>query len=119
VIISQINKSGQTAGPNALQHLVDATFSIEKSTEFENIRYLRAEKNRFGSVTEVGAFEMCNNGMIPADEQELARRDPDHDTMLPIAQELLQQVFELGGVLDAGLRDRIAGRLDLTPRGER
>jgi predicted ATP-dependent serine protease len=119
VIISQINKSGQTAGPNALQHLVDATFSIEKSTEFENIRYLRAEKNRFGSVTEVGAFEMCNNGMIPADEQELARRDPDHDTMLPIAQELLQQVLELGGVLDAGLRDRIAGRLDLTPRGER
>jgi DNA repair protein RadA/Sms len=119
VIISQINKSGQTAGPNALQHLVDATFSIEKSTEFDNIRYLRAEKNRFGSVTEVGAFEMCNNGMIPADEQELARRDPDHDTMLPIAQELLQRFLELGGMLDDGLRDRIAGRLDLTARGSR
>jgi predicted ATP-dependent serine protease len=117
VIISQINKSGQTAGPNALQHLVDATFSIEKSTEFENIRYLRAEKNRFGSVTEVGAFEMLNNGMIPADEKELAMRDPDRDAMLPIAQELLQQFLELGGVLDDGLRDRIAGRLDLTPRG--
>lgn len=119
VIISQINKSGQTAGPNALQHLVDATFSIEKSTEFDNIRYLRAEKNRFGSVTEVGAFEMGDKGMIPADEQELARRDPDHDTMLPIAQELLQRFLERGGVLDDGLRDRIAGRLDLTPRGSR
>jgi predicted ATP-dependent serine protease len=117
VIISQINKSGQTAGPNALQHLVDATFSIEKSTDFENIRYLRAEKNRFGSVTEVGAFEMCNSGMIPADEQELASRDPDRDAMLPIAQELLQRFLELGGVLDDGLRIRIAGRLDLTPRG--
>ncbi len=119
VIISQINKSGQTAGPNALQHLVDATFSIEKSTEFENIRYLRAEKNRFGSVTEVGAFEMLNNGMIPADEKELALRDPDRDAMLPIAQELLQLFMELGGELDDGLRDRIGGRLDLTPRGSR
>jgi predicted ATP-dependent serine protease len=117
VIISQINKSGQSAGPNALQHLVDATFSIEKSSEFENIRYLRAQKNRFGSVTEVGAFEMCNSGMMPADEQELAKRDPDRDAMLPIAQELLQLFIELGGVLDDGLRDRIAGRLDLTPRG--
>ena len=119
VIISQINKTGQSAGPNALQHLVDATFSIEKSPEFENIRYLRAEKNRFGSVTEVGAFEMCNAGMIPADEQELAKRDPDRDAMLPIAQELLQRFLELGGVVDAGLRDRIAGRLDMTPRGAR
>lgn len=117
VIISQINKSGQSAGPNALQHLVDATFSIERSTDFENIRYLRAQKNRFGSVTEVGAFEMCSNGMIPADEQELAKRDPDRDAMLPIAQELLQLFLELGGVLDEGLRDRIAGRLDMTPRG--
>jgi hypothetical protein len=55
--------------------------------------------------------------MIPADEKELAKRDPDRDAMLPIAQELLQQFLELGGVLDDGLRDRIAGRLDLTPRG--
>lgn len=119
VIISQINKSGQSAGPNALQHLVDATFSIEKSSEFENIRYLRAEKNRFGSVAEVGAFEMCNSGMLPADEQELAKRRPDRDAMLPIAQELLQRFLELGGVLDDAFRDRIAGRLDMTPRGAR
>lgn len=120
VIICQINKSGQSAGPKAIEHLVDATFSIKTCDEFPSIRYLSAEKNRFGSVTEVGSFEMTEFGMTPLADQDaasLATPADRDDAMLPIAQELLQRLLELGGVVDAGLRDRIAGRLDLTPRG--
>jgi DNA repair protein RadA/Sms len=120
VIICQITKDGRSAGPKTLEHLVDATFSIETCEEFKNIRYLRAEKNRFGSVTEVGMFEMTESGMKPLPDQDQAAmkdRDGGGDAMLPIAQELLQRFLEMGGEIDAGLRNRIAGRLDLTPRG--
>jgi predicted RNA-binding Zn ribbon-like protein len=79
------------------------------SDDYPNLRYLRAHKNRFGDSSEVGAFEMTATGLVPSfhdpDEMETA------EGLVPVAQELLNRYRELGGVVDEGLRDRIAGRL--------
>lgn len=120
VIICQVTKSGQSAGPKTLEHLVDATFSIEPiDDEYPTLRVLQAQKNRFGAVTEIGTFEMTSTGMIPVDNPEPAKKKQRNDEMIPIAQELLHRLLDLGEVIDEGLRDRIAGRLDLTLRGAR
>jgi hypothetical protein len=46
------------------------------------------------------------------------RADRERDQLEPVAQELLHRYLELGGIVDDGLRDRIAGRLDLTTRSK-
>ncbi len=119
VLICQETKDGKAAGPNTLKHLVDVLLSLEKD-EMSQFRYLTSDKNRHGSTLESGCFEMGNQGLLPVDlppprEDQEARQDE----LLPVAQELLHLLLEAGGSLDAGLRERIAGRLDLTPRGSR
>lgn len=62
-IIAHVTKSGELAGPKILEHLVDCVlnFSGERSRE---LRILRAFKNRFGTTSEIGAFEMDEKGLI-------------------------------------------------------
>lgn len=61
-IIAHVTKSGDLAGPKILEHLVDCVlnFSGERNRE---LRILRAFKNRFGTTSEVGAFEMGQKGL--------------------------------------------------------
>ncbi len=61
-IVAHVNKNGDLAGPKIVEHLVDCvlSFSGERSLE---IRILRALKNRFGTTSEIGAFEMCEAGL--------------------------------------------------------
>jgi len=124
VLICQVNKDGQNAGPNTLKHLVDVLLSIEVSDEFPSLRFLSSEKNRFGSVLETGCFEMGNDGLRPippppAREDGSGERGGQYDDLGPVAQELVYRILEAGGEIDPGLRDRIGDRLDLTPRGSR
>ncbi|RYE95098.1 MAG: DNA repair protein RadA [Myxococcales bacterium] len=61
-LVGHVTKDGQLAGPKVLEHLVDAVlaFEGERGAAF---RALRVTKNRFGSSTEVGLFEMTPEGM--------------------------------------------------------
>ncbi len=63
---AHVTKDGNIAGPKALEHLVDTVISFEQNND--RIRFLRALKNRFGSVDELGIFTMTENGLIPVDD---------------------------------------------------
>ncbi|MFA5131463.1 MAG: DNA repair protein RadA [Patescibacteria group bacterium] len=60
-LIGHITKDGQVAGPKSLEHIVDAVLSLESETN-NNYCLLRATKNRFGSVNELGVLEMTGVG---------------------------------------------------------
>jgi DNA repair protein RadA/Sms len=62
-IIGHITKEGQLAGPKTLEHMVDAVLYFQGETQAD-IRLLRAEKNRFGPVNEIGIFQMTAKGLI-------------------------------------------------------
>lgn len=61
-IVGHVTKEGTVAGPKTLEHLVDVVLSLEGDSS-SNFRVLRANKNRFGPVDEVGIFEMNESGM--------------------------------------------------------
>ncbi|NLO85693.1 MAG: DNA repair protein RadA [Clostridiales bacterium] len=63
-IVGHVTKEGSLAGPRILEHMVDAVLYFEGDRQHE-YRLLRAVKNRFGSVNELGVFEMRTEGMIP------------------------------------------------------
>ncbi len=63
---AHVTKDGNIAGPKALEHLVDTVISFEQNND--RIRFLRALKNRFGSVDELGIFTMTETGLIPIDD---------------------------------------------------
>ena len=61
-IIGHITKDGAIAGPKLLEHMVDTVVYFE-GDQLSNYRILRAIKNRFGSTSEVGIFEMDEHGL--------------------------------------------------------
>ncbi len=62
VLIGHVTKEGDIAGPKTLEHLVDCVLQLEGEKE-STFRLLRARKNRFGSIDEVGLFEMSEDGL--------------------------------------------------------
>ena len=62
-LVGHVTKEGAIAGPRVLEHMVDAVLYFEGDRQHQ-YRLLRAVKNRFGSVNELGMFEMSEAGMI-------------------------------------------------------
>ena len=62
-IVGHVTKEGALAGPKVLEHIMDTVLYFEGERE-ENFKILRAYKNRFGSVQEVGVFEMTGEGIF-------------------------------------------------------
>jgi DNA repair protein RadA/Sms len=62
-VVGHVTKDGSLAGPKVLEHLVDTVVSFEGDS-FHQFRLLRAVKNRFGSTSELGVFEMKENGLM-------------------------------------------------------
>jgi DNA repair protein RadA/Sms len=62
MLIGHINKEGSLAGPKVLEHIVDAVLQFEGDSKYM-YRILRAIKNRFGSTSELGIYEMCQRGL--------------------------------------------------------
>ena len=62
IIIGHINKEGSLAGPKVLEHIVDTVLQFEGDQQYMH-RILRAQKNRFGSTSEIGIYEMRQNGL--------------------------------------------------------
>jgi DNA repair protein RadA/Sms len=63
-LIGHITKDGSIAGPKILEHMVDTVLQFEGDRHY-NYRLLRTQKNRFGSTSELGIYEMNENGMRP------------------------------------------------------
>ena len=61
-LIGHITKDGSLAGPKVLEHIVDAVLQFEGDRNY-GYRIVRATKNRFGSVSEIGIFEMLQTGL--------------------------------------------------------
>lgn len=62
LLVGHVTKDGTLAGPRVLEHLVDVVLYIEGSRTHD-FRILRGVKNRYGSVSEVGIFEMTSSGL--------------------------------------------------------
>ena len=62
IIVGHINKEGSLAGPKVLEHIVDTVLQFEGDQHYV-YRILRAQKNRFGSTSELGIFQMQQDGL--------------------------------------------------------
>jgi DNA repair protein RadA/Sms len=80
LLIGHITKDGTIAGPKILEHMVDTVLQFEGDRN-HLYRILRAHKNRFGSTSEIGIYEMLGNGLreVPNPSEILIS---SHDTYL-------------------------------------
>lgn len=62
ILVGHINKDGAIAGPKVLEHIVDTVLQFEGDRQYL-YRILRAVKNRFGSTSEIGIYEMVGRGL--------------------------------------------------------
>ena len=65
-VVGHVTKGGGIAGPKTLEHIVDTVLYFEGESSLDH-RVLRATKNRFGSVDEIGVFRMTQQGLIPVE----------------------------------------------------
>src|SRR2546428_10160686 len=64
LLVGHVTRGGGIAGPKTLEHIVDTVLYFEGEHTLDH-RVLRAVKNRFGSVDEIGVFEMTGGGLLP------------------------------------------------------
>jgi DNA repair protein RadA/Sms len=64
VLVGHVTKDGSLAGPKVLEHVVDTVLYFEGERHHSH-RVVRAVKNRFGAVSELGVFEMTGSGLRP------------------------------------------------------
>lgn len=62
ILVGHVTKDGHIAGPKVLEHMVDCVLSFDGDAAY-NFRLLRALKNRFGAVSELGVFQMSGQGL--------------------------------------------------------
>lgn len=67
LLIGHVTKDGSIAGPKSLEHMVDVVLALDGDTH-RNLRFLRGTKNRFGSIHEIGVFEMTDHGLDPVSD---------------------------------------------------
>lgn len=84
ILIGHINKEGSIAGPKILEHIVDTVIQFEGDRQ-NLYRILRSIKNRFGSTSELGIYEMQQNGLRPVTNPSELLLSDDHDGMSGIA----------------------------------
>ncbi len=81
VIVGHVTKEGAIAGPRVLEHMVDTVLYFEGDQDHA-FRVVRAVKNRFGSTSEVGIFEMGEQGLSAVDQPSVALL-ADHAAAVP------------------------------------
>lgn len=82
IFVGHVTKEGMVAGPMVLSHMVDTLLFLE-GEKFTKLRILRSLKNRFGSIDEVGVFNMDGNGMteIKNVEQVFLTKNENNNTV--------------------------------------
>ena len=84
ILIGHINKEGTLAGPKILEHIVDTVIQFEGDQHYM-YRILRAMKNRFGSTSELGIYEMQQNGLRQVSNPSELLLTEDHDGLSGVA----------------------------------
>ncbi len=84
ILIGHINKEGSIAGPKILEHIVDAVIQFEGDRQ-GIYRILRSIKNRFGSTSELGIYEMQQNGLRPVSNPSELLLSDDREGMSGVA----------------------------------
>ena len=65
-VVAHVTKSGELAGPKIVEHMVDTVLQFTGERN-QDLRILRSLKNRFGTTSEIGAFEMREEGLVEVD----------------------------------------------------
>lgn len=73
-LVGQVTKESVVAGPRALEHIADATLTLD-GDRHTSLRILRAVKNRFGPADEVACFEQSESGMMQVPDPSMLFRD--------------------------------------------
>lgn len=84
ILIGHINKDGALAGPKILEHIVDAVIQFEGDQHYM-YRILRSIKNRFGSTSELGIYEMVQTGLRQVGNPSELLLTQDHEGLSGIA----------------------------------
>ena len=86
LLIGHITKEGSLAGPKVLEHIVDAVLQFEGDRQYM-YRILRPIKNRFGSTSELGIYEMARTGLreVTNPSEMLLSHTPDSDALSGVA----------------------------------
>lgn len=84
LLIGHINKEGSIAGPKVLEHIVDAVLQFEGDQHYM-YRILRPIKNRFGSTSELGIFEMLQNGLREVNNPSELLLSQNHEGLSGVA----------------------------------
>jgi DNA repair protein RadA/Sms len=119
VIVGHVTKEGTIAGPKVLEHVVDVVLQLE-GDRYGGFKILRAIKNRFGSTSEAGIFEMVDAGLNPVENPSAAllaeRQDSDGSVVLATLEgtrPLLVEVQALVNRTSYGYPKRTASGIDL------
>ena len=84
VLIGHINKEGTLAGPKILEHIVDTVIQFEGDQHYM-YRILRSIKNRFGSTSELGIYEMRQSGLRQVSNPSELLLSQDHEGLSGVA----------------------------------
>ena len=119
IIVGHVTKEGNIAGPKVLEHVVDVVLQLE-GDRYGGFKVLRAVKNRFGSTSEAGIFEMVENGLQPVANPSAAlleeRQVSDGSVVLATLEgtrPLLVEVQALVNRTSYGYPKRTASGIDL------
>ena len=119
VVVGHVTKGGGIAGPKTLEHIVDTVLYFEGEAVLD-YRLLRATKNRFGSVDELGVFAMTGQGLVPVGNPSalfLAARAADTSgsavtALMEGSRPVLVEVQALAAHSGYGTPQRVATGLD-------
>ena len=119
LLVGHVTKEGTIAGPKVLEHVVDVVLQLE-GDRYGGFKVLRAVKNRFGSTSEAGIFEMSGEGMKPVENPSaslLAERQVSDGSVVLATLEgtrpLLVEVQALVNRSSYGYPKRAASGIDL------
>lgn len=119
ILVGHVTKEGSIAGPKVLEHVVDVVLQLE-GDRYGGFKVLRAIKNRFGSTTEAGIFEMVESGLQPVQNPSAAllaeRQITDGSVVLATlegSRPVLVEVQALVNKTSYGYPKRAASGLDL------
>lgn len=119
ILVGHVTKEGSIAGPKLMEHLVDVVLNLE-GDRYGGFKVLRAVKNRYGSTSEVGIFDMTENGLIPVNNPSavlLAERQIADGSIVLAAMEgtrpILVEVQALVNRTSFGYPKRAASGFDL------
>jgi len=119
LLVGHVTKEGSIAGPKVLEHIVDVVMQLE-GDRYGGFKVLRAIKNRYGSTSEAGIFEMTDKGLAAVDNPSaalLAERQVSDGSVVTATMEgtrpVLVEVQALVNTTSYGYPKRAASGIDL------